>query len=292
MSIPTRFGAKNGVNVADSRRRPGMPVRRTSCAPEASCSLPIRKRISRTPLGQRTLEQTGSSSLSKTATPTENSTYEVEARTRHQHNELVNSVTHGIGAILAVIGFFALLERTNSDTMKTIAFVLYGGTMIVLYLASTALHSYHIPSRTRRILRRLDHVAIYLYIAGTHTPLCLITLGDQYGWALLGTVWTLAGAGVLFKLFYLDASRWLSMATYLATGWIAVLLLWPLSQVMPGEAIFWLVLGGFFYTVGSMIYLLRRPNPWPGKFAHHEIWHCAVLAGSACHYYMMLEFVA
>lgn len=207
-------------------------------------------------------------------------------------NEPLNSVSHGIGALLSLIGAYLLLQAAAGNSLKIMAFSTYGGTMVALYLSSTALHSYHVSSATRRLLRRLDHVAIYLFIAGTNTPLCTITLGDRYGWALLMTVWTCAAAGVLFKLLFLDAPRWLSTTTYLATGWLAVLLLWPLSQVMPLAAIAWLVLGGAFYTTGSLIYMLRKPNPLPGRIGHHEIWHFCVLAGSACHFYLMFAFVA
>lgn len=207
-------------------------------------------------------------------------------------NETLNSLSHGIGAILAVAGVAMLLRKVGGDATKLAAFAVYGATMIALYTTSTALHLCTVSYRTRRFLRRLDHTAIYLFIAGTHTPLCVITLDDATGWALLGTVWTFATAGIFLKLFYLDCPCWLSVLTYWATGWLAVLLLWPLSEALSLKAVGWLVLGGAFYFAGSLVYTFRRPNPIPGRFGHHEIWHMAVLAGSACHFWLMWRYVA
>ena len=206
-------------------------------------------------------------------------------------NEPLNVISHGAGVVLAAVGMNALLQRAGDDPIQAISFLVYGMTMVLLYASSTALHLFRVPRRWYRHLRRMDHAAIYLFIAGTHTPLCTITLGDPYGWPLLATVWAFATAGVLFKLVYLDAPRWLSTISYLATGWMALFLIWPLSEALPGPALVWLLTGGLCYTAGSLIFLFKKPNPLP-YLGHHEIWHLCVLAGSACHFYMIWHYVA
>lgn len=257
---------------------------------EETGSGPIRARNRPRIVGDTTLDRPNSGALGTVQAGSARAAAIVEPHRRL--NEKLNTVSHGIGVVLAVIGLIALLEASKGQPMKVLAFSIYGATMIALYSSSTALHLFHFSVRAKRFLRRLDHVAIYLFIAGTHTPLCAITLGDNTGWALLGVVWTFAFFGVVFKLFYLDAPRWLSTTTYLAVGWLALLLLWPLSQVLPTRALTWLIIGGALYTLGSLMFLFRRPNPFPGRLGYHELWHFTVLAASGCHFYIMLEYVA
>jgi hemolysin III len=148
------------------------------------------------------------------------------------------------------------------------------------------------PERWRRALRTLDHIAIYFLIAGTYTPLALITLKGRLGWTLLAAVWLIALAGIPFKLFYLHAPIWLSTGTYLAMGYLALVAVVPIAHAVSFGGLAWLIAGGLAYTLGAVIYAQQRPDPFPGRFGHHEIWHLLVLTGSGCHFAFMLYHVA
>jgi hemolysin III len=149
------------------------------------------------------------------------------------------------------------------------------------------------PDVVRR-LRVFDHAAIFVLIAGTYTPITLVSLrvvAPVWSWALFGTVWGLAVLGVLFKLFWIGAPRWLSVALYIALGWMAVIAVAPLLQALPLGAMLWMLAGGLFYTVGALIYATKRPDPWPRTFGFHALWHLFVLAGSASHFMMVFAYV-
>ena len=205
--------------------------------------------------------------------------------------EPVNGASHLIGLLLAAAGTLLLL-RLASDPVQLVAFVVYGVTLILLYGASTLYHTLHLAERPLRALRTLDHIAIYFLIAGTYTPVALVTLNGRFGWTILGIVWVVALAGIPFKLFFLDAPVWLSTATYLGMGYLALFAVVPIARAVSLAGLLWLVAGGLAYTVGAVIYACRRPDPFPGWFGHHEIWHLLVLAGSACHYAFMVYHVA
>ncbi len=205
--------------------------------------------------------------------------------------EPVNGVSHLIGLVLACAGTILLL-RLARGTAETVAFGIYGATLILLYGASTLYHTLHLPERPLRALRTLDHIAIYFLIAGTYTPLAVITLHGTLGWSLLSVVWLIAVAGIPFKLFFLDAPIWLSTATYLGMGYLALLAVVPIAQAVSLTGLVWLVAGGIAYTIGAVIYARQRPDPFPGRFGHHEIWHLLVIAGSACHFAFMVYHVA
>jgi hemolysin III len=204
--------------------------------------------------------------------------------------EPVNGASHLVGLLLGGVGTFVLL-RMASGREQLVAFSIYGASLILLYAASTLYHMLPLAERPLRALRTLDHIAIYFLIAGTYTPIALITLDNRLGWALLATVWLIALAGVPFKLFYLDAPVWLSTATYLGMGYLAMVAVIPLARAVHLSGLMWLVSGGIAYTVGAVIYSRRRPDPFPGVFGHHEIWHVLVLIGSACHFAFMFYHV-
>ena len=205
--------------------------------------------------------------------------------------EPVNGASHLIGLVLAGAGTVALLQLASGPT-QLVAFAIYGATLILLYGASTLYHTLPLPERPLRALRTLDHIAIYFLIAGTYTPVALITLDGALGWALLATVWLVALAGIPFKLFYLDAPVWISTATYLAMGYLALVVVVPIARAVSPGGLAWLVAGGIAYTIGAVIYARQRPDPFPGRFGHHEIWHLLVLTGSVCHYAFMIYHVA
>jgi len=205
--------------------------------------------------------------------------------------EPVNGASHLIGLLLAGAGTILLL-RIAQGPSELVAFGVYGATLILLYGASTLYHTLTLPERPRRALRTLDHIAIYFLIAGTYTPVALITLKGPLGWTLLVAVWLIALAGVPFKLFFLDAPVWLSTSTYLAMGYLALVAVVPIAHAVSFRGLAWLVAGGIAYTIGAVIYARQRPDPFPGRFGHHEIWHLLVLAGSGCHFAFMLYHVA
>jgi hemolysin III len=204
--------------------------------------------------------------------------------------EPFNGASHLLGLLLAGAGTILLL-RMASGPWQLAAFSVYGATLILLYGASTLYHTLSVSERPLRALRTLDHIAIYFLIAGTYTPITLVTLHNRLGWALLAAVWLIAVAGIPFKLFFLDAPVWLSTSTYLAMGYLALVAIVPLARMVPISGLLWLVAGGIAYTVGAVIYTRKRPNPFPGRFGHHEIWHLLVLAGSACHFAFMIFHV-
>jgi hemolysin III len=205
--------------------------------------------------------------------------------------EPFNGVSHLLGLLLAAMGTIALLKMARGP-WELAAFSVYGATLIVLYGASTLYHSLPLAERPLRALRTLDHIAIYFLIAGTYTPVGLITLRGPLGWTLLAAVWLIAAAGIPFKLFFLDAPVWLSTSTYLGMGYLALVAVGPLAQATTMSGLAWLTAGGVAYSVGAVIYSCRRPDPFPGRFGHHEIWHLLVLVGSGCHFAFMVYHVA
>lgn len=208
--------------------------------------------------------------------------------TLHRIREPVNSLTHLAGAILALAGTAALLHKAQ-EPMEYAAYSIYGVSLVLLFLASTALHTFSLDEAGMRRLRILDHAAIFLLIFGSYTPVTLLSLRDYspgWGWTLFGLSAAFAFFGVVFKLFWIGAPRWLSTVLYLLMGWLVVVGIVPLVNALPAGALVLLVLGGAFYSVGAIIYWIKRPNPFPG-FGFHEIWHLFVLAGSACHYAMI-----
>lgn len=208
--------------------------------------------------------------------------------------EPVNALTHGVGVLLAIAGLVVLVVLSDGEPWRTVAFAIYGATMVLLYLASTVMHAAKVRPGVLRWLRLLDHAAIFLLIAGTYTPIALVTLkavSPGWGWAVFGTVWGFALLGVVFKLVWLEAPRWLSVVLYLGMGWLALVAIVPLLRALPWTALTWLLVGGLFYSVGAVVYARKRPNPWPGVFGFHEIWHLFVLAGSVSHFVLMLRYV-
>jgi hemolysin III len=204
--------------------------------------------------------------------------------------EPFNGASHLVGLLLAVAGTVLLLRMAHGPS-ELLAFGVYGATLILLYSASTLYHMLSLPERPLRALRTLDHIAIYLLIAGTYTPVALITLNGRLGWTLLAAVWLIALAGTVFKLFFLDAPVWLSTGTYLAMGYLALVAVVPLARAVSFGGLAWLIAGGLAYTIGAVIYARQRPDPFPGRFGHHEIWHLLVLAGSGCHFAFMFYHV-
>ena len=201
--------------------------------------------------------------------------------------ERFNGITHLAGAALA-LGGLALLVVTaarQADVWKIVSFSLYGATLFLLYGFSTLYHS--LRGRAKAIFRRLDHLAIYLLIAGTYTPFALVTLRGGWGWSLFGVIWGLAIAGMMLEYLPHKGPRILPVVIYLLMGWLALIALRPLTQTLAPAGLAWLVAGGLFYTVGVLFYALDARLPYA-----HGVWHLFVLAGSVSHYFAVLFYVA
>lgn len=205
----------------------------------------------------------------------------------------VSGLTHCIAAGLAVLGTILLIERSVNPPMPwhIVAFSIFGGGMILLYTASTLYHWLPVSEEWVRFLRRVDHSMIFFYIAATYTPICLIPLRGPWGWSLFGVIWGLALSGIVMKVFWITAPRWLSTAFYLAMGWLVLVGIYPLAQAMSAASLAWLVAGGVVYSLGAVIYALKWPDPLPKRFGFHEIFHLFVIGGSFCHFVVMYWYV-
>jgi len=207
--------------------------------------------------------------------------------------EPVNGLTHCLGAVLALVGAVLLLARVASPAMPwhIVTFAVFGTAMVMLYTASTLYHWLPLSEAGVRLWRRIDHCMIFVYIAATYTPICLIPLRGPWGWSLFGSVWALALAGIFVKVFWLHAPRWLSTGLYLGMGWMVIVGVYPLVVSLPAGALWWLLAGGLFYTVGAVVYASRWPNV-ARHFGFHELFHVFVMAGSFCHFLVMYLYVS
>ena len=197
-----------------------------------------------------------------------------------RREELANAVTHGIGVALSVAGLAVLvtLAGLQGDPWRIVSGAIFGGTLVLLYTASTLYHSFR-GAEVKRLLRKLDHAAIFLLIAGTYTPFMLVNLRGAWGWSLLGVVWGLGAIGVALKFRFAGRFRLVSTLIYLGMGWLVVIAAVPLLRQVPAAGLWLLLAGGLCYTVGAGFYLWKR-LPY-----HHAVWHLFVLAGSACHFF-------
>jgi len=197
--------------------------------------------------------------------------------------EIANSITHGIGALLSMVGlvFLIIPAVRQGNVWHIVGFSVFGISLIILYLASTLYHS--IPNPTaKKVFKIIDHSAIFILIAGTYTPFLLINLRSSFGINLLVIIWGMAIAGVVFKSIFITKFRKLSVAVYVVMGWISIIAIKELFQTVPITGMLLLALGGFFYTAGVVFYVWKR-LPY-----NHAVWHLFVLCGSVCHYFAVL----
>jgi hemolysin III len=211
---------------------------------------------------------------------------------RRKLREPFNGLSHLLGALLGVAALVVLVGLARGRPWHVSSFAIYGASLILLYTASALYHSLPVSEQNVARLRTFDHVGIYLLIAGTYTPLCLVPLRGGWGWSLLGVVWGLALLGSVGEIAWRAAPEWVGVSLYLLMGWLAVFAVGPLMQTLSGAGVAWLVAGGIVYLVGTVIFATERPRLWPGVFSAHELWHLFVLGGSTCHVVMMVRFVA
>jgi len=214
--------------------------------------------------------------------------------TNTDKKEITSALTHLGGAIFGVIGtLLFLINNKISNAMTAVGFLVFGISMIMLYSTSSI---YHFIDKSKKkaklVMRKLDHIMIFVFVAGSYTPLCLLVLNKTVGLKLLILVWSITIIGTFIKLFWITAPNWVSSILYIGMGWMAALVLSPLVSNMPPEGMSWLILGGLFYTIGGVIYGFKKPNFNNKYFGFHELFHLFILAGSLCHYVMMYFYVA
>ncbi|MBY6199434.1 PAQR family membrane homeostasis protein TrhA [Vibrio hangzhouensis] len=204
-----------------------------------------------------------------------------------QREEWANSITHGIGVLLSIIGLILLLDKSflvNADTLTITSMSLYGGSMITLFLASTLYHSVPHP-RSKRWLKTFDHCAIFLLIAGSYTPFMLVSLRTPLAVGLMAVIWSLAAIGIVMKLFFVYRYKRASLITYLVMGWLSLIVIYQLAKHLDSAGLILLALGGAIYTLGVVFYTNKR-IPY-----NHAIWHLFVLGGAACHFFAVYWYV-
>ncbi len=200
--------------------------------------------------------------------------------------ELAHGITHGIGTGLAITGliFLLIFAVRNGNAWHIVSAAIYGSSLILLYLASTLYHLLPGP-RCKKIFRQLDHSMIYILIAGTYTPITLVSLRGGWGWTLFGLVWGMALLGLALELLFKRKIKWLSLTLYLAMGWLVVIATKPLLASLAREGIVLLVVGGLLYSFGVIFYV------WKKLTYHHAIWHLFVMGGSTAHFFSILFYV-
>ena len=205
----------------------------------------------------------------------------------------VSGFTHALGALLSIVALITMVttDIRHKTSWNIIADTIFGSSLIMLYTASTLYHLLPLREKGINLLRQLDHTMIFILIAGTYTPFCLVTLRGPWGWSILATIWGLAIAGIIAKLVWKSAPRLFRIALYLFMGWISLIMIYPLSQTAPPGTLVWLLIGGLFYTVGAVLYALKWPNPFPKTFGFHEIWHLLVMGGSFSHFWAIFRYV-
>lgn len=207
-----------------------------------------------------------------------------------------SALTHFIGMMMAVFAAMPLLVKAaaSGGNVTLTAMTVFMASMILLYGASATYHSVNLTGARLKIFRKIDHMMIFVLIAGSYTPVCLIVLGGASGYAMLALVWGIAIAGMLIKAFWITCPKWFSSLIYIAMGWVCVLVFGQLLDTLPTAAFLWLLAGGIIYTIGGVIYALKLPlfNAQHKYFGSHEIFHLFVMGGSICHFIFMYAYVA
>ena len=205
--------------------------------------------------------------------------------------EPVNGLTHFFACFAAAIGTIILLVVERGDTGREISLGIYGLSLTLLFGASAAYHLAPVGERGIGILRRLDHSAIYLLIAGTYTPFCVLAFSGFWKWGLLGIIWSLAIIGIIVKMFMMHAPRWLSAGTYMVMGWLCLAGIGQMLQALPAPVLVWLSAGGVIYTIGALVYITKALDILPGRFGFHEVWHIFVILGALAHFVAVAAYL-
>ncbi len=204
----------------------------------------------------------------------------------------VSGLIHLVSAALALIGLVFLVIAGRGNALRELSLVVYGLSLITLFTASTVYHLVRMPDASTSRLRKFDHSAIYVLIAGTYTPICLNYFSGFLRWGFLALIWGFALVGVVVKLFVIKAPRWVTAGIYLVMGWMALLVIKPMLEVIPTGGLLWMLAGGLLYTIGAVIYITKKLDLVPGVFGFHEVWHVFVTLAALCHFIMIYKYIA
>lgn len=201
--------------------------------------------------------------------------------------ERFSSYSHTLCALAAAVGAVVLFFRAPDVGAARLAVLVYSFGAIAMFGASALYHAQKRAEQESGLWRRLDHAAVFVMIAGTNTPVCYAYLPSVWFWAVVGTLWALAVFGIAFKMSALGNRRWLTVGVYLAMGWMGIIPLPKMVDVMPLTQIFWLTLGGVIYSAGAIVYATKRPDPWPNAVGFHGVWHLFVIAAAVAHFILV-----
>ncbi len=210
----------------------------------------------------------------------------------------VSGISHLIGAILALVGLILLIVYSSlygEGAWDIVTFIVFGTGLLLLYTFSSLYHLLNLKERATRVLKKFDHIMIYILIASTYTPICLGPLRGPWGWTIFGIVWGLAILGTIFTAVWIKAPRWLTTSIYIGMGWLVVIMLYPLlktfNELNATSSLLWLLAGGIFYTIGGVIYGLKKAPFTTKYFGFHEIFHIFVMLGSFCQYWFIFRYL-
>ena len=208
--------------------------------------------------------------------------------------EPINGLTHFVGAVLSLVALIAMLFRAFERGSSSITFgsvIFFGVSMILLYSSSATYHSVIASDKIIKRLKRLDHSMIFILIAGSYAPFCLVALDGKVGLNLFLAVTICAVLGIIFKLFWVTCPRWISSVMYIGIGWFAIFAIYPMAQVLPLAGLLWLISGGLMYTIGGVIYALKTEKIRIWLFGQHEIFHVFIMLGTLCHFLCVFLYI-
>lgn len=211
---------------------------------------------------------------------------------RNKFREPISGALHLVSAILAVLGLAVLLIQGRGNSLKEVSLLIYGLSLILMFSSSTIYHSIKTDPSTLLRLRKLDHSSIYLLIAGSYTPICLHFFTGFWRWGFLSIIWAFGLAGIIIKLFVINAPRWVTAGIYLVMGWLSIFAIKEMIATMPIGALIWMLAGGLFFTLGAVIYITKKMDFYPNVFGFHEIWHIFVTLGALCHFILISVYIA
>lgn len=206
--------------------------------------------------------------------------------------EPLSGLTHLVTAVFALIGMIILLVIGWGTPGKIISLMIYSISLVLMFVTSGIYHAVKARPEVIDILRKIDHSAIYLLIAGTYTPICYNLFSGFWKWGILGVIWSLALIGIGVKIFWINAPRWLTAGIYLFMGWMCILALREMLVVIPAGGLIWLLAGGLIYSLGAVVYITKKPDFFPGIFGFHEVWHIFVILGALAHYISVMVYIA
>ena len=208
--------------------------------------------------------------------------------------EPINSITHFVGAGLSFIALIAMLIKvaiSDPSVISILSVTIFGISLTLLYATSGTYHGIISTEKVIKFFQKLDHSMIFILIAGSYAPFCLISIGDKFGFTMFLIMITLAIVGIIFKLCWFNCPCWVDSVMYIGMGWIALFMIKPLAAILPGISLFWLVLGGILYTIGGIIYATKSKRLTIGNWGFHEIFHIFILLGSLSHFICVYTYV-